>query len=40
MSGDIPRAGWRAVIFSEVIFPIVMAALLTIAYIFVKSFLD
>jgi 1,3-beta-glucan synthase len=24
MSGDVPRAGWRAVIFSEVIFPIVM----------------
>ncbi|KAG2159276.1 glycosyltransferase family 48 protein [Suillus bovinus] len=40
MSGDAPRAGWRAVIFSEVIFPIVMAALFTIAYIFVKSFPD
>lgn len=40
MSGDVPRAGWRAVIFSEVIFPIVMAVLFTIAYIFVKSFPD
>lgn len=40
LSGDVPRAGWRAVIFSEVIFPIVMATLFTIAYIFVKSFPD
>lgn len=40
MSGDAPRAGWRAVIFSEVVFPIVMAVLFTIAYIFVKSFPD
>jgi 1,3-beta-glucan synthase len=40
MSGDVPRAGWRAVIFSEVVFPIVMAVLFTIAYIFVKSFPD
>jgi len=40
MSSDVPRAGWRAVIFSEVIFPIVMAVLFVIAYIFVKSFPD
>jgi 1,3-beta-glucan synthase len=40
MSGDAPRAGWRAVLFSEVVFPIVMAVLFTIAYIFVKSFPD
>src|ERR1700710_972440 len=40
LSGDAPRAGWRAVIFSEVIFPIVMAVLFVIAYIFVKSFPD
>jgi 1,3-beta-glucan synthase len=38
LSGDVPRAGWRAVIVSEVIFPIVMAVLFTIAYLFVKSF--
>ena len=38
LSGDVPRAGWRAVIFSEVIFPIVIAILFTIAYMFVKSF--
>ncbi|KAI0783273.1 1,3-beta-glucan synthase [Abortiporus biennis] len=40
MSGDVPRASWRAVIFSEVIFPIIMAILLVIAYMFVKSFPD
>lgn len=40
LSGDVPRAGWRAVIFSEVIFPTVMAILFVIAYMFVKSFPD
>ena len=40
LSGDVPRAKWRAVIFSEVIFPIVMATLFVIAYMFVKSFPD
>jgi len=38
LSGDVPRAGWRAVLFSEVIFPIFMAVLFVIAYMFVKSF--
>ncbi|KAF8878094.1 1,3-beta-glucan synthase [Infundibulicybe gibba] len=38
LSGDVPRAGWRAVIFSEVIFPIFMAVLFVVAYMFVKSF--
>jgi len=38
LSGDVPRATWRAVLFSEVIFPVVMAVLFTIAYLFVKSF--
>ena len=38
LSGDVPRAGWRAVIFSEIVFPVVMAVLMTVAYIFVKSF--
>ena len=38
LSGDVPRAGWRAVIVSEVIFPIFFAILLVIAYMFVKSF--
>jgi 1,3-beta-glucan synthase len=40
LSGDVPRAGWRAVIWSEVIFPICMAILFIIAYMFVKSFPD
>nr|QCR99115.1 1,3-beta-D-glucan synthase [Grifola frondosa] len=40
LSGDVPRAGWRAVLFSEVIFPIVMATLFVIAYMLVKSFPD
>ncbi|KAI0049527.1 glycosyltransferase family 48 protein [Auriscalpium vulgare] len=38
LSGDVPRAGWRAVIISEVIFPIIMAVVFVIAYMFVKSF--
>ncbi|KAF6751110.1 1,3-beta-glucan synthase [Ephemerocybe angulata] len=40
LSGDVPRATWRAVIFSEIIFPICMAILFVIAYLFVKSFPD
>ncbi|KIK07095.1 glycosyltransferase family 48 protein [Laccaria amethystina LaAM-08-1] len=40
LSGDVPRAGWRAVIFSEVIFPIIMAVLFVVAYMFVKAFPD
>ena len=38
LSGDVPRAGWRNVLFSEIIFPIFMAVLFTIAYMFVNSF--
>lgn len=38
LSGDVARAGWRAVIVSEVVFPIIMAALFIIAYMFVKAF--
>jgi len=40
LSGDVPRASWRAVIFSEIIFPVCFAALFVIAYMFVKSFPD
>ncbi|OCH86741.1 1,3-beta-glucan synthase [Obba rivulosa] len=40
LSGDVPRAGWRAVIFSEVMFPIVSAILFVVCYMFVKSFPD
>jgi len=38
LSGDVPRAGWRAVLLSEVVMPIVLAVLFVIAYMFVKSF--
>ncbi|KAG2063618.1 glycosyltransferase family 48 protein, partial [Suillus decipiens] len=38
LSGDLPRAPWRAVVFSEVIWPICHAAIFIIAYMFVKSF--
>lgn len=38
LSGDVPRAGWRAIVFSEVVFPIIMAILMVVAYMFVKSF--
>lgn len=40
LSGDVPRATWRAVLFSEIFFPTFMAILFTIAYMFVKSFPD
>ena len=40
LSGDVPRATWRAVFFSEIVWPVVMAAIFTIAYMFVKSFPD
>lgn len=40
LSGDVPRASWRAVFISEIIFPTVMAVVMTIAYMFVKSFPD
>lgn len=38
--GDSPRAPWRAVLFSEIVFPICLAILFVIAYLFVKSFPD
>ncbi|KAJ7701840.1 1,3-beta-glucan synthase [Mycena rosella] len=40
LSGDVPRASWRAVLFSEIIFPIIMAVIMVIAYMFVKAFPD
>jgi 1,3-beta-glucan synthase len=40
LSGDVPRATWQAVIFSEIILPICVAILFIIAYMFVKSFPD
>ncbi|KAJ7093919.1 1,3-beta-glucan synthase [Mycena belliarum] len=40
LSGDVPRASWRAVLFSEILFPIIMAVIMIIAYMFVKAFPD
>ncbi|KAH9484288.1 1,3-beta-D-glucan synthase [Psilocybe cubensis] len=40
LSGDMPRATWRTVIFSEIIIPICVACIFVIAYMFVKSFPD
>jgi len=40
LSGDLPRAGWRTVLFSEILAPIGMAVILSVAYMFVKSFPD
>jgi 1,3-beta-glucan synthase len=38
LSGDVPRAGWRTVLVAEILWPLAMAIILTIAYMFVKSF--
>ncbi|CAD6891025.1 unnamed protein product [Tilletia controversa] len=38
LAGDVPRAGWRTILFAEVLGPICMAVIYTIAYAFVKSF--
>lgn len=40
LSSDVPRAGWRAILFSEILLPISMAIIFTIAYMFIKSFPD
>ncbi|KAJ7940649.1 glycosyltransferase family 48 protein [Mycena leptocephala] len=40
LSSDVPRASWHAVILSEVIFPICVAVMFIVAYMFVKSFPD
>jgi 1,3-beta-glucan synthase len=40
LSGDVPRARWNAVIFAEILWPVITATLFVNAYIFVKSFPD
>jgi 1,3-beta-glucan synthase len=40
LSGDVPRAPLRAVLWSEIIFPICTAVIYVVAYMFVKSFPD
>lgn len=38
LSGDVPRAPWTSVIWSEVVWPIGVAVIFVVAYMFVKSF--
>ena len=38
LSGDVPRAKWRTVIIAEIIWPICIAIIFVVAYMFVKSF--
>lgn len=40
LSSDAPRAGWRNVFIAEIVGPISMAIIVTIAYMFVGSFKD
>lgn len=40
LSGDVPRAPWRSVVFSEIVWPLCSASIFVIAYMFVKSFPD
>ncbi|GJE95140.1 glycosyltransferase family 48 protein [Phanerochaete sordida] len=40
LSGDVPRASWRTVLFSEVVWPICQSIIFVVAYMFVKSFPD
>jgi len=40
LMGDVPRAAWRAVLFSEILSPIALATIFVVAYMFVKSFPD
>jgi 1,3-beta-glucan synthase len=40
LSGDVARATWKTVIFSEILWPLCTAVLFIIAYMFVKSFPD
>ncbi|KIO22848.1 glycosyltransferase family 48 protein [Tulasnella calospora MUT 4182] len=40
LSSDAPRAGWRSVFIAEIVGPISMAIIVTVAYMFVGSFKD
>ncbi|TRM58686.1 glycosyltransferase family 48 protein [Schizophyllum amplum] len=40
LSSDVPRAPWRNVIFSEILWPLGASTIFVIAYMFVKSFPD
>jgi 1,3-beta-glucan synthase len=38
LSTDVPRAGWRTVLFAEIFLPVVLALVFIVAYMFVKAF--
>ncbi|KAL7412625.1 glucan synthase [Mrakia frigida] len=38
LASDVPRAGWRVVLTTEIFGPIILAIILTLPYLFVKSF--
>ncbi|GAA5924834.1 1,3-beta-glucan synthase [Sporobolomyces koalae] len=40
LSGETPRASWRVIIANEILAPLALATILTVAYLFVKSFAD
>ncbi|KAG9009427.1 1,3-beta-D-glucan synthase [Tulasnella sp. JGI-2019a] len=40
LSGDLPRAGWKNVLISEIVGPIAIAIIITVAYMFVGSIKD
>jgi len=40
LSGDVPRATWKNVLFSEIIWPLFVATIFIVAYMFVKSIPD
>ncbi|KAK4056301.1 1,3-beta-D-glucan synthase [Microbotryomycetes sp. JL221] len=40
LATDVPRASWRVIAFNEVVLPVGLAVILTIVYLFVKSFAD
>ncbi|EGG08858.1 family 48 glycosyltransferase [Melampsora larici-populina 98AG31] len=40
LSTDVPRPGWKVILLSEILAPMALAAILSIAYMFVKSFSD
>ncbi|GAA6035088.1 hypothetical protein JCM8097_002178 [Rhodosporidiobolus ruineniae] len=40
LSPSTPRAGWRVIILNEILAPLGLAVILSVAYLFVKSFAD
>ncbi|PLW44128.1 hypothetical protein PCANC_13795 [Puccinia coronata f. sp. avenae] len=40
LSADVPRAGWKVIFLSQILAPTCLAIILSVAYMFVKSFSD